>query len=285
MTETSDTSSETKPDLPVYTNARSDIHKAFTDLGRGLALAPMWIHLTFQEMLGEFRRFFFGVFWIPLGMTIFVLALGYVYAYIRQYNYSDFVPYLAAGMLAWQFMHSSTMSGMNLFTRSSAHILNVNLPYSYFSFKLVFRQIVELVMVFFVFLAVAIYFGLPFTPTMLLAVPGILLYIVTAVFVILIMSVLTIRFRDLETPVSYAFRVLFLVTPILWLLEDRAGSRRAAFVQYNPFFHYLEIVRAPLLNQTPEALNWYVSAGCSCGLILVGHIVFIRARAKIPYWL
>lgn len=271
--------------LPVYTNAVAEPRKAWLDFTRALQLAPMWAHLTVQEMFGEFRRSFLGILWIPLGMVIFVLGLGYVYSYIRNYEYASYVVYLAAGMTGWQFIHSCTLGGMNLFSKSSANILNVNLPYMYFPMKLVFRQVLEMLMLVVVFVGVSFALNQPVSMSIVFALPGFLLYIWTALVVVICMATVTVRLRDVETLVTYTMRVMFLVTPILWMLEDRLGSRRAAFVQYNPFFHYIEITRAPLLGGTAEALNWYVALGCTGALTVAAILLFLRSRARIPYWI
>ena len=56
-------------------------------------------------------------------------------------------------------------------------------------------------------------------------------------------------------------------------------------VLYNPFYHFIELVRAPLLGQLPTATNYLVALGISFGLALVAIILFKRYRNRIPYWI
>ena len=56
-------------------------------------------------------------------------------------------------------------------------------------------------------------------------------------------------------------QVVFYLTPIMWLpnlLPERAGMYMLTF---NPFFHLIEIVRAPLLGQLPSTQNWLAACG------------------------
>jgi lipopolysaccharide transport system permease protein len=64
-------------------------------------------------------------------------------------------------------------------------------------------------------------------------------------------------------------------------------SKRASILllDANPFFHLIEIVRAPLLGTFPSALNWQISillalAGWSITILFYG-----RFRTRIAYWL
>jgi ABC-type polysaccharide/polyol phosphate export permease len=270
--------------MPIYTSAGTSIGRAVNDLVGGLNLSPMWVYLTVQDLIIEFRRFYFGVLWIPLGMAVFVFVLGYVYSYVRDVEYAVFVPYLSAGMVGWQFMHTCILTGMNLFNRNGAVIRNVKLPLSYFIFKHIFRQFIEMLLVLIVFFVVMLVFGDSLTLTALWFVPAALLYAFTAFGVVLLLAVLSLRLRDIETPVSYAMRLAFLVTPILWMVDESENAERAVFVIFNPFYHFLEITRAPLLGEIPSALSVSVSLYFTLFVCLLAGVVFVRARPRIPYW-
>jgi ABC-2 type transport system permease protein/lipopolysaccharide transport system permease protein len=60
--------------------------------------------------------------------------------------------------------------------------------------------------------------------------------------------------------------------------------KRGIFVNVNPFYHYLEVVRQPLLGHAPTTLNWIVVVGMTMLLGLVSFVFFSRYRSKITYW-
>ena len=78
-------------------------------------------------------------------------------------------------------------------------------------------------------------------------------------------------------------RISFFVTPILWMPEMLPN--RAVFVDFNPFFHYLELVRAPLLGNVPQATSWFTVAGITVFGWLITLELFRRYRGRIAYWL
>ena len=54
--------------------------------------------------------------------------------------------------------------------------------------------------------------------------------------------------------------------------------------RWNPLFHFLELVRNPLLGNPVEALTWMVVCGITVGGFAVALLVFARYRRRIAYW-
>ena len=75
----------------------------------------------------------------------------------------------------------------------------------------------------------------------------------------------------------------FLFTPVMWMpeiLEDRAW-----IAHYNPFYHLIEIVRAPLLDRPVYLESWMWSIGLLGVGFMFAQYLMRRARNRVPYWL
>ncbi len=62
------------------------------------------------------------------------------------------------------------------------------------------------------------------------------------------------------------------------------GNRRF-IADYNPLYHFINLIRAPLLGETPALLSWMVA---SLMLIFGGALsllLFARFRSRIAYWI
>ena len=57
------------------------------------------------------------------------------------------------------------------------------------------------------------------------------------------------------------------------------------FVDSNPFYNLLELVRGPLLGHAPSAMNWIYSLGLLVFGSAVALVVYGRFRSRIPYWI
>ncbi len=77
--------------------------------------------------------------------------------------------------------------------------------------------------------------------------------------------------------------MLFFLSPIMW--EPASLGDRAAFVELSPIYHFIEIVRAPLLGRWPAAESWAVVGAITVLGWAVTFPFYARFRNRITYWL
>ena len=74
------------------------------------------------------------------------------------------------------------------------------------------------------------------------------------------------------------------MTPIFFAREQ-LGPRFSKVVDLNVLYHFVDIVRSPLLGKSPEAWTWMAVALTT----IVGWggtlWVYSRFRRRVPYWL
>jgi ABC-2 type transport system permease protein/lipopolysaccharide transport system permease protein len=78
-------------------------------------------------------------------------------------------------------------------------------------------------------------------------------------------------------------QVLFLITPIIWM-PDLLGPRQY-MAECNPFFHLIEIVRAPMLGVSPSQQTIWVTLAVTAANALTTGLLFHRFRARIAFWI
>ena len=103
---------------------------------------------------------------------------------------------------------------------------------------------------------------------------------------VLFLSVLCARYRDLPQIVASLLLVMFYLTPIMWmpsLLPQQNTNVKLLIL--NPFFHLMEIVKAPLLGNLPSILNWKVSIILGVFGWLVTMFMYGHYKRRIAYWL
>jgi ABC-type polysaccharide/polyol phosphate export permease len=91
------------------------------------------------------------------------------------------------------------------------------------------------------------------------------------------------RFRDLAQVIASILQVMFFFTPIFWVPGGQLS--RPILVEANPFYHLLQLLRAPLLGELPTALNWQVSVAVTV-VAGVGALASLAATRRHVYlWL
>ncbi|MDK1020498.1 MAG: ABC transporter permease [Candidatus Hydrogenedentes bacterium] len=264
---------------------------AVRDLWVGLARWNLWALLGWQDIKQRYRRSLLGPFWLTLSMGVMVGALGVLYGALFGLAVADYLPFLCLGFIAWGFISGTVNDGCVAFIESENFIRQIRLPFSTFVYRLIWRNLIILGHNFAVFVVVAVVFGIWPGWAGLLLVPGLVLICATGGWVSLLLGMICARFRDVPQIVASLMQVAFFLTPIIWKPELLAN--RAGFVQINPFYHYVELIRAPLhveliraplLGTEPGALSWAVALGATGVGWLVTFLFFCRFRSRIAYW-
>lgn len=80
-------------------------------------------------------------------------------------------------------------------------------------------------------------------------------------------------------------QVMFYATPIMWMVKILPDHVSKAFIELNPFYHLIELIRAPLLGEAPTYINWAIPLV----LLFVGWVsaiaFFGKYRWRVAYWL
>ena len=109
------------------------------------------------------------------------------------------------------------------------------------------------------------------------------LVVLNQIWLSIVIGIVATRFRDIAQLVATAIQISMFVTPIMWPVSAIPDARFIA--EINPFYHLIELVRAPLLGEVAEPLSWIVVlAMCVVGYGLAA-MVLTRASPRLVYWL
>ena len=257
---------------------------ALADFRDGIGNWQMWGRLGWLENKRRYRRTIIGPFWTTLSLGIFIGVLGFIWSKLWGQDPKVFLPYLCSGMLVWTLMATIIGEGCGVFVAGEGLIKQHRFPYSLLACNVVWRNVIGFFHNLLIFVFVGFYAEISFTWYSLLFFPGLVLIFINGIWVCLLFGMFCSRFRDIQQVITSILAVCVFVTPIFFSAEQ-LGERGNIVIDYNILFHYLNIVRSPLLGQAPSALNWIVTI---CGT-LVGWAVTVfcysRLRRRIPYWL
>lgn len=211
-----------------------------------------------------------------------VIALGIVYSRLFKTELRDFLPYLCVGLLVWGYISATITESGLLFTGAESYIKQIRLPYSLYGFRFIWSRLIIFAHNLVIYVVVLIYFQIWPGVGLLLAIPGLALLSVNLILTSMLLGMLSARFRDIPQLIGSVIQVAFFITPVMW--NPTLLGPDSYIVLLNPFYHLLEIVRAPLLGHSFPAMSFaataiitIVNAGVSAGF-------FMRFRHRISYW-
>jgi ABC-type polysaccharide/polyol phosphate export permease len=272
------------------TAASRTFGRAFGDLTAGWRHRQLWGHLGWQDIKQRYRRSVLGPLWITISMAVTAVALGLLYSQLFGQEPGFFLPYVTVGFIVWGFISGCINEGAEVFIANEGLIKHLPSPISVHVFRLVWRQSLFFVHNLAVYLLMITIFwdSLAVSGTVLLAVPAFALLMLNGGWVALLVGIVSTRFRDIPPVTQSIVTLMFFMTPIVWvydqLLEDPRTAPRARYVELNPFLHYVEIIRRPMLGQSIEAKHWLVVGAVTLVGWLLALLFLRNYRARVSYW-
>jgi len=210
-------------------------------------------------------------------------VLGVLYSQLLGQEIRDYLPFLGVGLVIWQFISSVLNEGAPAFIGSAYLIKQIRMPLTIHVTRVVWRNFVIMLHSLPVMLLFLLAFGHDLSLAMLMALPGLVLLFLNGVWVSIVLAVLCARYRDILPIVGNLVQVAFFFTPVMWhpeLLKERAWV-----AEFNPAYHLIELVRAPLLGESIPLLSW----AWTLGMLIVGfgfaQYLMRKYRDRVPYWL
>ena len=257
---------------------------ASEDLLDGLRRYDLWGRIGFLDIKRRYRRTTIGPFWGTISLAVFTAVMSSIGVGLWKQEPAEYMPFLASGMMVWLMLSTMITEGGNMFI-SSQHLNRMRMDYSILAYALVWRNLVSFFHNLAVYLViVAIFLPKLIAPSILLVIPGLVLVAVNAVWVALLLGMICVRFRDVQQLIATVLQISLFVTPVFWPPHLLSGLTRLVFVDLNPLFAFINVVREPLLGKTPSLWSYLVILV----VMLVGWVAtfkaFSRYRKRIAFW-
>lgn len=254
----------------------------FQDLFKIMKQPSSWLYMGWADVLMRYRRTFLGPFWSVATTAIFISMMGFVSATLFNQDMAELFPYLTVGILTWTFLNQIITETTSLFVANSNSIANLpNSPLVYI-LRLFVKSFILFLhnLIFFIF--IALYFQTGFHITMLWLPLSLLLYFLTATSLGVLLGFVCTRFRDVMQLVLSLMSVVVFVTPVMW--KPEMLGTRGWIAAYNPIFHYIELMRAPLLGYELMSQTLCATLLTTLFMLAGAAFVFSRYRYRLAYW-
>ncbi|SFN15616.1 ABC-2 type transport system permease protein [Pseudonocardia ammonioxydans] len=262
--------------------------RAFADLSAGWRQRPLWGYLGWQDIKQRYRRSVLGPLWISISMGVIALGLGILYSALFETPIATFLPHVAVGLLIWNFVSGCILEGSEVFISNEGLIKFLPAPLTLHIYRLVWRQTLFFLHNMVVWAVLMMVFPRPLGWALLLAVPAFALLAVNGAWIAILSGILATRFRDIPPIIASVTQLVFYLTPIVWsidiLKDNEAARERASLVELNPVFHFLEILRQPLLGQEIVGRYWLVAGTITVVGWFAALVCLRNYRSRVAYW-
>jgi len=261
----------------------NNFSEVIKDLKAGIGMPEIWWRFGCLDIRMRYRRTFLGPFWMTISYAISVAALGLVFSTLFKLEIVKFLPYLAAGLAAWTLISTLITEGCSTFINVEQQITTTRTPMSVHAIRMIVRNVLVYCHNIVVAIGVSLFFDIRYGFEILLILPAILLVCLNATWIAFLLGIASARYRDLPHVITLMVGVTFFVTPIFWTY-DMLGWR-SYIADYNPLYHFVELLRAPLISTYASVLSWKAAIGCTIVGWLVTLVFAMRFLRRVPYWL
>ncbi len=261
----------------------STLKAGLEELKVGLTSHEQWLYMAVQDIKLRYRRSMIGPWWVTISTGVMVMMLGFLWSHIFGSNLENYLPFFAIGFVVWGWMSSQILDAAGGFFQFQGMIKQIRLPFPIFTLRLNVRQCIILMHNSIIIAAVLLLVGQGFSLVSLLAIPNLILIQLNLTLLSIVITIFCTRYQDMTQVVNVGTQIVFFFTPILWQVETLKD--RVYLAELNPIYHWIEMIRAPLLGQLP-AMNDYLWSITSFILLLSLAAYYLgRYRSRIAYWL
>lgn len=240
--------------------------------------------LAWQDIRQAYRRSAIGPFWITASMAVQIGAMGVVFGIIFQAPLYDYLPFLATSIILWSLISGAVVEGCVAFINSEGMIKQLDLSKYVYALQVLIRTLItsahNIVVIPLVFLIV----WHPIGWQIIFFVPGLMIVVANLGWMIVVLGMISARYRDIPQTVQAAMTIVYFITPIMWQPQAVGPENAHWLLGLNPFYHLLQLIRLPILSQAPTFENWVLG----CTFALVGWLIAVVALRKygkqIAYW-
>lgn len=243
---------------------------------------PLLKNLVSKDFKIKYRRSVLGIAWSVLNPLLTMLVLTQVFQMLLRLDIDNFPTFYIIGSALWNFFSESTTLSLTAILSAAPLIKKVYIPKYMFPLeKCIFALINFLFSLLAVFLVMFIQGVYPTWATLLFPIP-VLYCFVFSCGICLLLSAVTVYFRDIAHLYSVLLTLLMYLTPVLYdskFLEGYALVKTV--VHLNPMFYFVNYFRDVMMyNTVPGLQDNLICIGISLLSFAVGALVFKKAEGK-----
>jgi ABC-type polysaccharide/polyol phosphate export permease len=256
------------------------------DFFLSIAAYRIWSYFGYRDIRARYRRTLIGPFWTVGNQALLIIMMSVVYANLWSVKLDDFMPFLSAGTISWFLIATSVNESCVVFVTAQSVINNTSQPILIHVVRVMWRNILVFLHFLIVHAAVFLYFKGQLPTSALWLFLTLPLVGLNMFWIGTLIGLGATRFRDVTPIIQNVVTGFFFVTPIFWPESKlKPGPVRTAFVDWNPFYHLIEMIRPFLLGNYPSMESVIFVLGMSVVGVLVTIITFGRVRDRIAYWI
>jgi lipopolysaccharide transport system permease protein len=237
--------------------------------------------LVGRELKARYRGSVLGFLWSFVNPLLLLLTYGLVFTYMlpvaKSPRMDPYFLFLFCGILPWTWFNSSLLESSGVVIAGGNLIKKVLFPAEVLPVVTVLTNLVQFLLglpILLFFLALRGHL----TPTALLLPAPLLVQLVLTLGLALLLSALTVHFRDIQNILAHVLHLWFFATPVLYAY-DLTSPALKALLRFNPMTHVVFSYQQMLFDgRFDHGRGLLLSGLIAVAVFALGAFLFDRLR-------
>lgn len=239
---------------------------------------PLLRELVVRDIKVRYRHSALGLLWTILNPLLMMVVITIVFSTIFKQSIPNFPIYYLSGSLIFSFNSESTTTALNSIISNASLIKKVYIPKYLFPLSNVLSGLVNLGFSLVAMFIVMLITKAPFHATLLLLPIPIFYAFLFATGLGILLSAITVYFRDIAHFYSVFILAWTYFTPIFYPVEILPAAAMKV-MQCNPMYHLVTYMRDLVLYGTFPSMKENLICVCiGMGTLIAGLLVFYKKQ-------
>jgi lipopolysaccharide transport system permease protein len=237
------------------------------------------------DLRNRYKRSVLGIGWTMLHPIAMTAVLCGCFSVIFDIKLADYVPFLLTGTAMWGFFAGCVSEGCQTFYAAQGYIKAERVPLALFPLRTVLGLVIHFSITMIISLLAALLFKGAISPWPLLSlIPTWGLMVIFGWSVTLLMAFVSAHFPDSQHLSTVALQLGYYLTPVLYPPSVVVTRGLGNVFRWNPMTYFLELVRAPIVNNAfPSWTAYGIAAGFTAILFCLALTILYRCERRLIF--
>lgn len=233
-----------------------------------------------KDIGGKYKNSFLGVLWSFVNPLLQILVYAIIFPLIMKSDIENYVVFMVCGLIPWNYF--STVINRSSFTmiENGNIIKKVYFPREILPISVATSETVTFLISSILILLFTFGYGLGITINIVFYPLVLLVQYVMLLGISLIVSSVTVYFRDLQHFIGVLLQLFFYATPIVYAVDVIPANFRW-ILKFNPMTYIIEGYRDIFWGQTmPDISTLLIVLAIGIVLCIVGYLIFNKLQKR-----
>ena len=231
-----------------------------------------------KEIRGRYKKSFLGVIWTFLNPLLQLAVYAFIFPLILKTTQPYYVIFVCVGLIPWTFFTATIPQSTWAVIGNANIVKKVYFPREILPVSIVTSNMVTFLISTIIIIVFCLVYGLGITKYIVFYPIILIIQYIFQLGISLILSAVTVYFRDLEHFVQIALMLMFYATPIVFA-GDTIPEAFSFIIKFNPMAHIITGYRDIFYNQTrPDFVSLGIVLAVSIVLTVIGYFIFKKLQ-------